>query len=496
MNRARWASMVRLVLPLLMATAGASPTAAQGSGPAAGGPPPNIVFFLIDDLGWRDVGFMGSTYYETPAIDRLAREGTVFTSAYANAPNCAPTRASLMTGQYTPRHGIYTVGEPDRGEARDRKLIPIPNRETLPLSALTLAEALRPAGYVMASMGKWHLGDPPTHGPEEQGFDLNVGGFHAGAPRSYFSPYRNPQLPDGPAGEHLTGRLTDEALEFIDANRTRPFFLYLPYYAVHTPIQGKPELVEKYRRKEPSGGQDDPTYAAMIESVDNGIGRILARLEALGLERNTIVVFTSDNGGHGAITSNTPLRGSKGMLYEGGIRVPLAVRWPGVVPAARSTDVPVITSDFFPTLLEAAGVARPAGHPLDGESLVPVLRGADRLERDAIYWHFPAYLQTYRGLPGPWRTTPAGAIRSGDWKLIEYFEDGRVELYDLRNDLGETRNLAGQMPDRASALRQRLVEWRRAVGAPVPDQPNPEYRAPERSTQPRASAAHRAGPTR
>jgi len=443
---------------------------------------PNFVFILIDDMGWRDVGFMGSRYYETPNIDRLAAQGMVFTDAYANAPNCAPTRACLLSGQYGPRHGVYTVGNSDRGSAAGRKLIPVANRTTLPTEIITLAEALRPAGYRSASMGKWHLGVDPDSGPVAQGFDVNVAGNHAGSPSSYFSPYRNKNLPDGPKGEYLTDRLTEEALAFIEANRARPFFLYLPHYAVHTPIQAKQELVAKYKKKRPDGGQGNPEYAAMIESVDQGVGALLAKLDQLGLADNTVVVFFSDNGGVGGyrelgiaggeITSNRPLRGGKGMLYEGGIREPTIVRWPAKVKAGTRCATPVIGLDFYPTFLEIAGAEKKPGQILDGESLVPLLTGTGTLKRDAIFWHFPAYLQ---GGKGTWRTTPCGVIRSGGWKLIEFFEDNRLELYNLADDIGEAADLAEKMPEKAKELHDRLVAWRKAVNAPVPTEKNPQF---------------------
>lgn len=463
---------------------------------------PNIVFILIDDMGWKDVGFMGSEYYETPNIDRLAGQGMVFTNAYANAPNCAPTRACLISGQYTPRHGVYTVGTSERGPANLRKLIPIPNTTTLSSDVVTIAEALKPAGYVSASMGKWHLGNDPEHGPKAQGFDVNVAGNQAGSPRSYFSPYRNKNLKDGPKGEYLTDRLTDEALEFIEANREKPFFLYLPHYAVHTPLQAKRAMIEKYKRKGGSGGQSNPTYAAMIESTDQGFGRIMHKLDERNLTDNTVVIFFSDNGGVGGyralgieggeITSNAPLRGGKGMLYEGGIREPMIVRWPREVKAGSACDVPVIGIDFYPTLLEMAGIQRKSGlssegaPALDGESLMPLLKQAGTLKRDAIFWHFPAYLQGGRGT---WRTTPAGAIRQGDFKLIEFFEDNRLELYNLKDDIGEKRNLAEVMPGKARQLHQRLIEWRKSVNAPVPTELNPDY-------DPKATSGKRRGTNR
>jgi len=336
---------------------------------------PNIVFILADDLGWKDVGFMGSRYYETPNLDRLATEGIVFTQAYTNGPNCAPTRASLMSGQYSPRHGVYTVGSSERGKSKHRKLIPIENKTTLDASVVTLAEALKPAGYISASMGKWHLGNDPELGPIGQGFDVNVGGYEAGHPKSYFSPYRNPTLSDGPKGEYLTDRLTAKAIQFIEANRERPFFLYLPHYAVHTPLQAKKAMIEKYKQKTPSDDQGNPTYAAMVESLDQGVGRIMEKLDELKLTNKTMVIFCSDNGGVKGITSMAPLRGGKGMLYEGGIRVPLAVRWPSRIKAGTTCDEPVISIDFYPTLLAVAAVKKPQGHVLDGTSIVPLLGG-------------------------------------------------------------------------------------------------------------------------
>ena len=432
---------------------------------------PNFVFILIDDMGWKDVGFMGSEFYETPKIDKLASEGMVFSNAYANAPNCAPTRACLMSGQYGPRHGIYTVGSSARGKAQNRKLIPIENTTVLDDGIVTIAEALRGAGYVSASMGKWHLGDDPR----SQGFDVNVGGNKAGHPRSYFSPYKNNDLKDGPLGEYLTDRLTAEALKFIEANKDETFFLYLPHYAVHTPIQAKKKLIEKYKKKSPSGGQGNAAYAAMVESTDDGVGRIMDKLDELGIGEDTVVIFFSDNGGHGAVTSMAPLRGSKGMLYEGGIREPMIVRWPGKVKAGSVCDEPVISIDFYPTMLEMAGAKKPAGQVLDGESIVGLLTGKGKIKREAIYWHFPAYLEGNRNSKSPWRTTPAGAVRCGDYKLIEFFEDGRVELYNLADDISEKNDLSDSMPDKAKELHEKLIAWRKSVDAPVPTEKNPKY---------------------
>jgi arylsulfatase A-like enzyme len=457
---------------------------------------PNVIFILIDDMGWKDVGFMGSRYYQTPHIDRLAAGGMVFRRAYANAPNCAPTRACLMSGQYTPRHGIYTVGSSARGQSKHRKLIPIKNTTVLDPKIVTLGETLKRAGYVTASMGKWHLGDKEA-GPIGQGFDVNVGGNSAGHPRSYFSPYRNKDLPDGPKGEYLTDRLTDEAVKFIEANRSRPFFLYLPHYAVHTPIQATKTLIAKYKARKGDGGQNNPAYAAMIESTDEGVGRILAKLDELKLADETVVIFFSDNGGHGRVTSMAPLRGSKGMLYEGGIREPLIVRWPGRIKPGSRCETAVIGVDFYPTLCEIASAKPPKEQVLDGVSLVGLMTKGEPLAERAIYWHFPAYLQAYG--PGQWRTTPAGAVQQGDFKLIEFFEDGRLELYNLAEDIGEKTDLAEKMPDKARQMHERLKAWRQRVHAPVPTERNPEYdptgaaAPPAKSKRPRGKKAKKEG---
>jgi len=490
---------------------------APGSQGPAQSRPPNVVFILIDDMGWRDVGFMGSEYYETPNIDRLAGQGMVFTNAYANGPNCAPTRASLMSGQYTPRHGIYTVTPSARGQASLRKLLVEETETELDLGIVTIAEALKAAGYATASIGKWHLGGG-DHLPPGQGFDVNIGGNARGAPPGYFWPYERENAQGnvvrirglregGEEGEYLTDRLTDEALDWMEANADEPFFLYMTHYAVHTPIQAKPALAQKYRAKQGSGGQQNPRYAAMVESVDDSVGRILRKLDTLGLADDTVVIFFSDNGGLGTQTSMAPLRGSKGMLYEGGIREPMIVRWPGHVEAGISSEVPVISVDFFPTIVDMAGADRPTGQALDGLSLVPLLvAGADPGQADAataalagrpLFWHFPAYLEGNRTI-GPFRTTPAAAVRLGDYKLIEFFEDGKLELYDLRDDIGEANDLADQMPEKVEELRAVMEAWRAAVNAPVPSALNPEFdAAARREAESRAGrGGRRPGPGR
>lgn len=436
---------------------------------------PNIILILADDLGWTDTGFMGSEYYQTHALDRLASEGMVFTSAYANAPNCAPTRACLLSGQYTPRHGVYTVNSSERGKPEDRKLIPIPNTTVLDTSLMTIAEALKAKGYASASIGKWHLGRDPESGPLSQGFDLNIAGSHQGHPESYFSPYANDFITDGPDGEYLTDRLTEEAMRFIENHTGQPFFLYLSHFAVHTPIQAKEDKINHYTDKPASASQNNPEYAAMIESLDEGIGKIISLLDKLKIRDKTLVVFFSDNGPHGNISGAEPLRGSKGMLYEGGIREPLIISWPGKIKEGSSCDVPVIGIDFFPTFLELAGIKNFSFQELDGQSIAPLLRGKKHWIRDAIYWHFPVYLERYEGMDQLFRTTPASVIRKGEWKLIEYFEDGKVELYNLKEDISESYDLSGTNPEKTRELYDDLLLWRATINAPVPTESNPEY---------------------
>lgn len=426
--------------------------------------PPNIVFIVADDLGWSDLTCYGSDFHQTPHIDALAAEGMRFTSAYAS-PNCAPTRACLMSGQYSPRHGIYTVSSGERGPQQRFQFKPVQNETVLSLDIPTWAERVREAGYFTAHVGKWHLGNPPTHGPQQQGFDVNIGGYHLGRPRGgYFSPYRNPALEDGPDGEYLTDRLVDETLNLIRAHRQKPFFIYLPHYAPHTPIQAKEEDIAYFANRPVGEHHRNVRYAAMIRSVDQGVGRIMALLKELNLDDHTIVIFYSDNGHNGRASNSHLLRGAKGMLYEGGVRVPLIVRWPGVVQPGSVCDEPVQHVDFYPTFLEITGAQPAPSHVLDGLSMLPLLQSAGqaRLERDAIFWHFPGYLGG--------RLSPATAMRARDWKLIEFFEDGgTLELYNLAQDIGEQRNLADQMPEKRDALHALMLQWRRHVNAPMPE---------------------------
>ncbi|MCK4432087.1 MAG: sulfatase [Candidatus Aminicenantes bacterium] len=429
----------------------------------AGNTKPNFVFFLIDDLGWRDVGCYGSTFYETPNIDKLASQGMRFTNAYAACPVCSPTRASILAGKYPARLNL-TDWIPGHGRKNPKLIVPKFSQQ-LPLKEETIAEALKSAGYVSASIGKWHLGEELYY-PEKQGFDLNIGGTHKGQPPAYFAPYQIPTLKEGKEGEYLTDRLTDEALAFIEKNKDRPFFLYLPHFAVHTPIQGKEEKADKYKNKvKPGQEQNNAMYAAMIESVDESVGRVLKKLELLGIAGRTVIIFMSDNGGLTRMTSNAPLRAGKGTLYEGGIREPMIIKWPGVTKPGKTCDVPVTSTDFYPTMLEMAGQPLKPEQHQDGLSMVPLLKESGTIKRDALYWHYPHYHFT----------TPAGAVRQGDWKLIEYYEDGRLELYNLKEDISETTNLVEKMSEKALELKKMLANWRKSVDAKMPA-PNPDYK--------------------
>jgi len=447
---------------------------------------PNIVFFLVDDLGYMDVGCNNpDTFYETPNVNRLARSGMRFTNGYAANPVCSPTRFSILTGKYPTRAGCtnYFSGR------RAGNFLPAPLNDKMPLAEITLAEALKEHGYATFFAGKWHLGPTPEFWPENQGFDVNKGGINRGGPyggKRYFSPYGNPRLEDGPDGEHLPDRLASETCKFIETNKDRPFLAYLSFYSVHTPLMGPKKLVEKYKAKAEKLNllekpqfkaeeqnlpgnrprkvrivQSHAVYAAMVESMDRAVGKVLDKLDELKLTDNTIVVFMSDNGGlstsEGSPTSNLPLRAGKGWLYEGGIREPFLIRAPGVAKAGSTCDYPVISTDFYPTLLDLAGLRARPKQTLDGVSLVPLLKGGDRLDRQALYWHYPHY-SNQGGFPG-------GAVRIGDWKLLERFEDGRVHLYNLKEDIGEQRDLAEKDPERVAAMRKRLHAWYQEVDA-------------------------------
>lgn len=452
--------------------------------------PPNVVFFLADDLGQRDLGVYGSTFYETPNLDRLARDGARFTDAYAACPVCSPSRASILTGQWPQRTGITDyIGAPATPDQwkRNTRLKPAPYSDRLALEMPTLAKAVKTAGYATFFAGKWHLG-PEGWWPENQGFDANRGGNEKGGPYGggrYFSPYGNPRLSDGPPGEHLPDRLASEVNAFIEANRDRPFLAYYAFYDVHTPLMARDDLRKKYEEKRKRQNlreawgregerdvrlvQEHAVYAAMVEAMDLAVGKVLAKLDELGLRENTIVIFTSDNGGlstsEGWPTSNLPLRGGKGWLYEGGIREPLIVRWPGTIKPGLVVNTPVSSPDFYPTLLEISGARAPAGQRLDGVSLVPVFKGGSLPER-ALFWHYPHY--------GNQGGAPGAAIRRGSWKLIEWAEDSRVELFNLAENIGEKNNIAAQEPQRVAALRSELHAWQTDVGARFPI-PNPDY---------------------
>lgn len=489
--------------------------------------PPNVVFFLVDDLGWRDLGCYGSSFYETPHIDRFAEQGVKFTQAYAACHVCSPTRASILTGK-SPARLHLTDWLPGRKDHAFQKLKSAPIHQHLPLDEVTIAEALQEHGYRTAHIGKWHLGEDP-YGPRQQGFDRQIPRWNKGWPKSgYHAPFRLEGLEDQP-GEYLTDRLTDEAEKFIESSKEVPFFLYLSHFAVHDPIQGRKDLVRKYQRKlagmqTPPGPafvlegnpyetkslskaqldarlerpawsgfkvlpdrtvkikqyQDNVQFAAMVEAMDESLGRVLAKLQSLHLDDNTIVILFSDNGGMSGAnfgrpdrsiardqldeafsTSNLPLRGGKGWLYEGGIRVPLIVRWPGEGRRGEVCDVPVISTDFYPTILEMAGLPpRPSQHA-DGVSIAPLVKGDRALSREAIYWHFPHY--SNHGMQ-----SPGGAIRAGDYKLIEYFENDAVQLFDLREDIGEQNDLSKLKPAKVNELRSLLHAWRDKVSARMP----------------------------
>ena len=445
---------------------------------------PNIVFILADDLGYTDMACYGSKYYETPNIDKLAAAGMKFVNGYTCGPNCQPTRAALMSGQYGPRTGVYTVGSIDRFDWETRNLRPVDNVQQLPLEKITVAQALKSAGYATGMFGKWHLGQDPAHHPGKRGFDEAIVSMG-----KHFDFNTSPKV-DYPKGIYLADFLTNKAVDFIERHKAEPFFLYLPHFAVHAPHDAKKDLIEKFKPKPPVGGHNNPTYAAMIYSVDESVGRVIAKLDELGLSENTLVIYSSDNGGVGGyvregikkggdVTDNAPLRGGKGMLYEGGIRVPYIFRWPGKIKPGTVCEESINSVDLYPTLLEVAGAKAPENYVLDGMSYWKLLTGDGKgtLNREAIYWHFPGYLGAG---PGSWRTTPAGAIRSGDWKLQEFFEDGKIELYNLREDISQKNDLAAKMPEKVKELHDKLVAWRKSINAPMPTPNKPRAADPKK----------------
>ncbi len=467
MLRIRLGALGPLLLGLLIAI-----VAPAGLAAAEPSPRLNVVLIVADDLGQRDLGCYGSTFYKTSNIDRLAKDGLKFSDYTVACPVCSPTRASILTGMYPARVNItdWLPGRPDRPDQKLKR----PNfNQQLPREEVTLSSVLKFAGYSTAHIGKWHLG-AEGFGPEQDGFDLNIAGDETGTARSYFAPFRNkqgvmPGLETAPEGEYLTDRLTTEAEKFLEANKDHPFFLNLSHYAPHTPLTAKPAILAKYKGQPVNGRQSHPVYAAMIESLDESVGRVVKKLDDLKLSDKTLVLFTSDNGGLATLegmpfapTFNGPLREGKGYLYEGGIRVPLIVRWPGVVAPGTVTDQAANSIDLYPTLVDAAIAHRTV---CDGVSLMPVLRGGKLAER-SLYWHYPHYANQ--------GSKPGGAIRSGDYKLIEFYETGRRELFDLRKDLSESRNLSADKPEVVKDLAAKLETWRQAVGARMPT-PNPDY---------------------
>ncbi len=453
----------------------------------------NFVFILADDLGWRDLSSYGSPFYETPHLDRLAATGMRFSNAYAACPVCSPTRASILTGKYPVRTGVtdYIGARHSEAWPRNTRLLPAPYEGQLAHAEVTIAEVLKEAGYATFFAGKWHLG-PEGYWPEDQGFDINKGGHDRGGPyggNKYFSPYGNPRLEDGPEGEHLPDRLGRETASFIEANRDRPFLAYLSFYSVHTPLMARPDLEAKYEAKtklidfagpewlpehirKTRQVQNHAVYAGMVEAMDAAAGTVLSALDRLGLARNTVVLFMSDNGGlstsEGHPTANIPLRAGKGWLYEGGVREPMIIRAPKLTRPGAVNDHAVTSTDFFPTILELAGLAP---HPdIDGVSLVPLLSGGELAEARPLFWHYPHY--------GNQGSAPGGAVREGDWKLIEWYEDNGLELFNLAADISERYNLAAQHPDIAKALQAKLRAWLDETGARMPT-PNPNFKPNE-----------------
>ena len=447
---------------------------------AEAAPKTNVVLILIDDLGWNDVGCYGSKYYRTPHIDALAREGMRFTDGYAACNVCSPSRAAILTGK-NPARLLLTQWLPGgRWSAKSNRLREGRYLSNLPLKEVTIAEALREAGYRTAFMGKWHLGTETYYYPQHQGFNINIAGRDYGAPGSYFYPFMGTwKIPTtgqtlkketpiaGKKGDYLVDRLAEEAEKFIRSTAHKPFFLMLSHYAVHAPLQGKPDKTARYEQVTAENRQGKPAYAAMVESVDESVGRVMRTLRELKLDERTLVVFTSDNGGFAKATDNSPLRANKGSNYEGGLRVPFIIRWPDQTAPDSVSSEPVIGMDLYPTILEVTGLAQRPHQHLDGESLVPVLTRKSGLKRTAIYWHYPHYNQHPSSFP-------SGVVRAGNWKLIEAFETGKLSLFNLAEDIGETNDVAAEQPGTVAELHRQLKSWREEVGAD-PMRPNPEF---------------------
>lgn len=443
---------------------------------SAAAPPPHILLINSDDLGWMDVGF-NTPAFRTPNIDRLVEQGMSFTTAYMPAANCAPSRAAIHSGMWASRHGVYTVGSSERSKTEYRKLIPVENTSSLSPEIYTLAEALRDGGYRTIHLGKYHIGNDPL----QDGFEINVGGDHRGGPYGdgYYSPWGRGPMTEWsdtvPPETHRVEVYIREAIRFMETHRDEPMFIHFSPYLVHTPLTPVPEYLDNYE-----GTGLNPVYASMVEKLDEAVGKLLQALEEQGLVGNTLVIFTSDHGGIAQFHSQEPLRAGKGSYYEGGLRVPFIMRWPGKIPAGEQSTELVNGLDIYPTLLEVAGL--PSRDDLDGVSLLPLAQGVGNWQAVTQFWHFPIYLQAYDGnyddARDPlFRTRPGSAMRQGKWKLHEYFEDGALELYDLENDPGERRNLAATLPRKTAELHQMLKDWRERTDSPVPTEPNPGYDA-------------------
>jgi len=434
---------------------------------------PNIVLINIDDLGWSDTGFMGSIFYETPNIDTLSKEGIVFNNGYAAAANCAPSRASLMTGHWPQRHGILTVGKSERGKSADRKIVPVRNQKTISSNVILLPKLLQQNGYKTCHAGKWHLSDNPL----QKGFDSNIGGSHAGHPSSYYPPYKNVDL-QSDEGKRLTDVVMDGVLDFVQ-NSDSPFFINYSPYAVHAPIQPVPSLLGKYKNKSGEEGASNVNYATMIENMDWNVGRLIELLKKMGKYENTLIIFTSDNGGLFSVSNQHPLRAGKGSYYEGGIRVPFFFVWKEKIKRVQISETPISNLDIYPTVLQAAGIEPSKELSLDGTDITALLEGKEELKSRTLFWYFPIYLQAVtpknenRDLK--FRTRPGSVIRKGDWKLHYYFENRDVELYNLKDDIGEKKNLAESRADVANKMLVELKDWLKQTRAEIPSQPNSAY---------------------